>query len=883
MIQNQASKSMVKVITLTIALSFSLNIVQAQNKQITQETIAGVYYGQLRKGQSRLTEKVVIRLYENGHILAYIVKNKPIELDRLAKAFTWENRSQFGNGTYQLAQKHLQFKVKLGVRSLFFDGSIDAGEGKSMYLAFEVTNVLNQRKLNFNGSRVWTKKIEFPKSNDPDPVIEDEVVKIEDDMLPTVEPLISEGELISGLERSLAENKLDEAASNLNQLGAIDYENGDYEQAKSKFQEAFNYKQIQGDTSGMGLLLNNIGTTNEMLGQFGMAIKNYNQAKSLFQSSGDKAAEAETINNIANAEKSRLNVTAERSALNELIEVEKELKNNPELSASYNNLAINYISSNELDKAMETITFGIELDELIDNKKGLAIAYNNKGNIEFAQEDYTSSRTSYDKALNYKTELKDFKSASLTLHNIGNVFRNQGELDSALAYYESSLSHSEPAQYNHVTHANYRAIADLISKKDGCSESLEYYKLYTAMRFAFNENLELKQLSEEREKYFTQRVFESDTLSDTIVQLEQKQQYQLTSINKLQTNIRKQKHMNLLESNAKQSQIDSISIAQELLTANHEVVTKKHENASILLYWIGTGALLSLILLFLAIKSRNKNVKSKKEIALQKDEIELQKDIVEEKNQEITDSITYAKRIQDAILPPLAMVNKALPNSFVLYKPKDIVAGDFYWLNTANGSTIFAAADCTGHGVPGAMVSVVCNNALNRAVREFGLSSPGKILDKTRELVVETFEASYEEVKDGMDIALCSLKKGIGEKYILEYAGANNPLWLIRNGEIIETKADKQAIGKVDQPKPFTTHEIVLLPTDTFYIFSDGFVDQFGGERGKKYKAKAFRKLLLSVQNQPMEKQRQLINKDFETWKGDLEQLDDVCILGVRL
>jgi len=883
MIRRRAIKSILKVIALTILL-FSFSTVKAQEQAINKETIAGIYYGQLRKGQSRLTEKVVIRLYDNGNVMAYAVKKKPIDIDRLEKAFSWKNRNQFGYGSCKFAQKYLKFQVKLGARNLFFDGSIDAGEGNVMYLSFDVTNVLNNRKLNYNGTKVWSKQqADNPKSNTPNPIISNEVVKTQDDALPPPEDLISDDELISNLDQSLADNNLDEAASTLNQLGSSNYQKGDYEQAISNFQEAFDYKQIQGDTNGMGVLLNNIGTSNEMLGQFDLAIKKYEEAKRLFSASGDKLSLAETINNIVNAEKSRLNITAEREALNELIDVEKELKNNPELSASYNNLAINYISSNQLEKAMETITFGIELDELIDNKKGLAIAYNNKGNIEFAEEDYKSSRTSYDKALDYKTQLKDFKSASLTLHNIGNIFRNQGELDSALAYYENSLALSEPQNYDHVTHANYRAIADLISKKDGCSESLEYYKLYTAMRFAFNENLELKQLSEEREKYFNQRIYESDTLSDTIVQLEQQQQHQLISINKLQSNIRKQKHMNLLESKAKQSKIDSISIAQELLTANHEVVTKQHENASILLYWIGTGALLSLILLFLAIKSRNKNVKSKKEIASQKDQIELQKDIVEEKNQEITDSITYAKRIQDAILPPLTMVNKALPNSFVLYKPKDIVAGDFYWLNASNGTTIFAAADCTGHGVPGAMVSVVCNNAMNRSVREFGLKSPGKILDKTRELVVETFEASDEEVKDGMDIALCSLRTGIGQNQILEYAGANNPLWLVRNGEIIETKADKQAIGKVDNPAPFTTHKIELLPKDTFYIFSDGFVDQFGGERGKKYKAKAFRQLLLSVQGQNMDKQCESINKAFETWKGDLEQLDDVCIIGVRV
>ena len=233
------------------------------------------------------------------------------------------------------------------------------------------------------------------------------------------------------------------------------------------------------------------------------------------------------------------------------------------------------------------------------------------------------------------------------------------------------------------------------------------------------------------------------------------------------------------------------------------------------------------------------------------------------------------------------MVKEYLQESFILYKPKDVVAGDFYWMESVPGQgknenntqkVLFAAADCTGHGVPGAMVSVVCNNALNRSVREHGLSDPGEILTKTRGIVVQEFEKSEEEVKDGMDIALCSLE---GMK--LEYAGAHNPLWIIRNGELIETKANKQPIGQFDNPEPYTTHSFNLEQGDSLYLFSDGYVDQFGGEKGKKFKAKAFRELLLSIQSKSMEEQKAIIDEAFETWKGNLDQIDDVCVIGVRV
>ncbi len=257
-------------------------------------------------------------------------------------------------------------------------------------------------------------------------------------------------------------------------------------------------------------------------------------------------------------------------------------------------------------------------------------------------------------------------------------------------------------------------------------------------------------------------------------------------------------------------------------------------------------------------------------------------DKIKEQFNEIHDSIKYAKRIQTAILPPQKLVKEYLPESFILYKPKDIVAGDFFWLEHKDDKILFAAADCTGHGVPGAMVSVVCHNGLNRSVREYGLTDPGKILDKTREIIIQEFEKSEEEVKDGMDISLCCLN--IKEQK-LEWAGANNPLWIVRSGatEVEEIKANKQPIGKYADPKPFTTHSVQLNKGDTIYVFTDGFQDQFGGDKGKKFKASKLKEVLLKMNNGSMEEQQSLINREFESWKGALEQVDDVCVIGVRV
>ena len=307
-------------------------------------------------------------------------------------------------------------------------------------------------------------------------------------------------------------------------------------------------------------------------------------------------------------------------------------------------------------------------------------------------------------------------------------------------------------------------------------------------------------------------------------------------------------------------------------------------------WWLSTWAKLSYVILgslliILIFRLRTSHLKKRQdilelEVASATEEIRLQKDEIEEHHKEIKDSIEYAKRIQNAILPSPSLINELLKNSFILYKPKDIVAGDFYWIERQNNKILFAAADCTGHGVPGALVSVICNGALNRAVKEFKCLAPGEILDKVRDLIIEEFEKSEEEVKDGMDIALCALE---GNK--LSYAGAHNPLWIIRKNstEVEEIKADKQPVGKYDIKSPFNSHETELNSGDTLYIFSDGFADQFGGEKGKKFKSKNFKNLLLSIQNETIEMQHILINDAFENWRGSLEQLDDVCVIGIRI
>lgn len=282
-----------------------------------------------------------------------------------------------------------------------------------------------------------------------------------------------------------------------------------------------------------------------------------------------------------------------------------------------------------------------------------------------------------------------------------------------------------------------------------------------------------------------------------------------------------------------------------------------------------------------------KVIERTEQVVHQKEEIEAKNGELEVLYKHVTDSIKYAKRIQEAILPPDSLVKSILPNSFVLYKPKDIVSGDFYWMDKKDDKTMFAAVDCTGHGVPGAFMSIVGHNILKQAVSNNNFTTPALILDKLNEGVSETLhhgghEHEEGQAKDGMDISLCTIDFKTLE---LQYAGAYNPLYIIRNGQLIQTKANKFPIGLFlgEEKKKFTNHTIQLQKGDSVYIFSDGYADQFGGPYGRKFMAIPFRVLLMDINKEPVQRQKEILNKTIEEWRGQLDQVDDILVIGVKI
>lgn len=508
------------------------------------------------------------------------------------------------------------------------------------------------------------------------------------------------------------------------------------------------------------------------------------------------------------------------------------------ISTYYNNIGICYEDMKQYDLALECYHKSLTSASLSNNLIGIGNTYFNIAIVYSNLQQYDSALIYNKKAMEVYGELSDYSGLSFSKKGIAYCYYHQNKLNEAEAFGLDALKDGETAHNLLSQKESAYALYEIKNRKKDYLQALNYLELYVVLKDSI-------QGAEKNEE---------------IIKLD------------FDFNMERQRLQDSLE----------YSSQQQLQKIKYESVINKKQTTQYVLYG-GIGV--CVVIGFLIFRGYIRKKKDHEIIALQKNEVELQKHIVEEKNKEITDSINYAKRIQDAILPSSTFMNEMLPENFILYLPKDIVAGDFYWLEDLGDKVVFAVADCTGHGVPGAMVSVVCHNALNRAVHEFNLTDPGKILDKTRLLVADTFEdeslksKSENTIRDGMDIGLCVFYKNTGKLF---FAGANNGLYHISENNLVETNPDKQPIGKYAEEKPFTTKEITLKKGDVIYLYTDGYADQFGGAEGKKYKYKQLKNTLIQIHHESMHNQKNFLHKAFFDWKGSLEQIDDVCLMGIR-
>ncbi len=481
------------------------------------------------------------------------------------------------------------------------------------------------------------------------------------------------------------------------------------------------------------------------------------------------------------------------------------------------------------------------------------------GEVHLNISKFELSKKYFLQSLDLKTQLEDGQGTARTKYFLGVNYKNTGEIDTAMIYLNEAYEEAEEIGANEELKSIFEELAKVYAIKKDYNKAFEFQTKYI-------------QLSEG---------MDNEKATKKIAELE-------------------------------------LAMTKKNQNEKLAAIEKERENRRKLNRTIFISGIIVLVLLVLFSVSVYKRYRQKKS---NQERLEAQNEVIQGQKKEILDSIHYANRIQTAILPSTKLIDKYFEN-FILYKPKDIIGGDFYWMEESENQVFFAVADCTGHGIPGALVSVVCINALNRCIREFKLEKPADILNKTTELVIEQFQKNNQEIKDGMDISLITVQKL--DRTTIQWAGAHNPFWLVRsvtegnllannrvlepnisdNGyNLFEIKADKQPIGSFIEAKDFTNWEIKLTKNDTIYLNTDGFADQFGGDTkhpgGKKLMAKNLKLKLLNIQHLPIHDssedlsntniavetsgQKEQLNNLFENHKGEQAQVDDVCISGLRL
>jgi len=663
-------------------------------------------------------------------------------------------------------------------------------------------------------------------------------------------------------------------ATGYNNLGFVYDAYGELTKAGAVYEDAAKTYLLAGDSAGLALVYNNQAMLFKDQAETDKAIALLEKASDIALRNNDDDNLSSTYANLSTmyANGGQLTKAVEYVFLG--MEIQERLKDSIGIGHSYNTISALYFKQNDYENARKYSEKAIKIQEQTIDSEGLSSSYNNYGFLlDYIDED-SLALIYYNKALELRRYYKDPGGIAESLSNLATYYLDEGDTAKGMEFLFEAVEIRENIEEIEGLSGTYNKLSGLYFVNGKMSLALEYGE--KAIRFA------------RRTGYRDDLMYSSQTLARIYEKLGRykdalKMQKLYTATSDSLFNSETQRNLLITEMNHERSKelyADSLSDAtkDEMNTLAFAKKQAEIDKATARNLGMSVGIFLLLGVVFIAFRAYRSKKQAAETIAIQKAEVEHKKVELEEKNKEITDSINYAKRIQDAILPTQEQLTTAFPESFTLYLPKDIVAGDFYWLERQGESTLFAVADCTGHGVPGAMVSVICNNALNQSTREHGHTEPSRILDKTCDLVIEQFEKGNEKVMDGMDIAMCRIT-GMN----LLYSGANNALWILRDGEILETKATKQPIGKYDNRKHFVQHEIMLQKNDLIYLFSDGYVDQFGGIKGKKLKAANFKNLLLDVASLPMKEQHEALEAKFRTWMGEFEQIDDVCVWGIRV
>jgi tetratricopeptide (TPR) repeat protein/serine phosphatase RsbU (regulator of sigma subunit) len=651
-----------------------------------------------------------------------------------------------------------------------------------------------------------------------------------------------------------------------NNIGVIHYDQGRYAEALESYQKALTIYERIGNQKGIAACYTNIGNIHANQGRYAEALESYQKALTIYERIGDQQGIANCHHNIGFIHANQGRYAEALESYQKALTIYERIGNQKGIAACYTNIGIIHKAQGQYAEALESYQKALTIYERIGNQQGIAYCHNNIGNIHYAQGRYAEALEAYQKALAIRERIGDQRGIATCHHNIGNIHYAQGRYAEALEAYQKALAIAQSLGLQDYLDDIYLNLAqtDSALAASGLTHLWKSAYLHHRLYAAYKDSVHNEESIRKQAQLESQYEYEKKT---ALLKAEQEKERALATAQLRQRET--QRNLSLLALGIALIGLVTFAILYRKIRQQRDLIQKQSDEIQ--------QKNLALEQYNAELKATNQALEESNRI------IQQQAETLLEKNQEILDSIRYAERIQRAILPSAEKWQRLLPQSFLLYKPRDIVAGDFYWLEETERYIFLGVADATGHGVPGAFVSIVCANALHKAVLEEGLESPAEILWRVREVVVSQLTQAGEKVKDGMDIALIRFAKGDRSRAV--FAGANRPLWIVSTEGLLEVAGTRQPIGHVEEPKPFEEVELMLgsRAPAMVYAFTDGIVDQMGGPKGRKLLPKGLREWLLSLWNQPVAKQAERLTALFETWRGDRPQIDDVTVVGVRV
>lgn len=605
----------------------------------------------------------------------------------------------------------------------------------------------------------------------------------------------------------------------LNSIGIIFYNKGDNDKALNYYSRSLKIREEIGDKKGIAATLNNFGIIYQDQGDYAKAIEYYTMSLLKNEQIGDKNGEANTLSNIGRIYREQHDTAKAIEFQKRCLKIKESIGDKRGMAIAYSNIGSIYADEGNNVKAMEYFNPGLEISEQIGDKNNIALALANIGFVYEKMEDNTKALDYLNRSLMMFEAIGNKKWMAELLTKIGILYKKKGEIEKAIENYKKALAIAQGAGLVSTTKDASQNLSISYKITGNYQEALKMHELYIMMRDSI--------LSEKSQK--------------EIMKQEIKYHYD------------------------KQKALDAKEYEKQIAVSAEREQKQKVVTSAI-------AGFLVLVMLFAALLYNRYRIKQKASIEIQ------------QKNKEINESISYAKRIQTSFLTSENYISRRLSDYFILYKPRDIVSGDFYWIMEKDSYLYVCTADCTGHGIPGAFMSLIGMGILNEiSYSKTHITHTDEFLNELRRIIILAVnpEGATIEGKDGMDTVLCRFDL---RKMELEYSAANNSFFIIREGKLLTFRPDKMPVGKhIGEEKPFTRKIIPLEKGDCIYTFSDGYVDQFGGPKGKKFKSKQLKELILNNYLKPMRIQNEILNKTIEQWKGICDQVDDILVIGIRI